>query len=257
MKYSGGKYRSAKGISDLILSSKKDRNKLISPFIGGAAVEIRLAPYFPHMLFNDISKDLILMWDAVCNKNWLPHAVSEEEYNALRDSPPSALRGFAGFGATFGGKWFGGYGRISAAQAHRNGGARTAAEQSLRVLTRDRDRLSSTRVHTMCVDYEDLSPIVKKVARECVVYADPPYFGTLGYAAAGAFDTQRFWNVVEEWASLGAFVFVSEESAPPNWECVRSVDVAGSMDAKNRVRTEKLFTLHTSLPSNESEEGAA
>lgn len=243
MKYSGGKSRSARRIAEVIRAERGRRGVLISPFVGGAAVETRLAGDFGQMLLCDLSPDLILLWQAVLG-GWLPHPICEREYESLRDQAPSALRGFAGFGCTFGGKWFGGYGRNSPAQAHRNGGALTAAEQSVRVLARDQKRLSGTRVTARCCDYRDLSGDVMAGAGDVVVYADPPYFGTLGYAATRAFCHETFWQVMREWTALGALVFVSEETAPPDWTCVWSADVAGSMDRNDSRRVEKLFRHH-------------
>lgn len=62
---------------------------------------------------SDAHEDLILMWQALMRGETEPFAdVTEAEYSALKTAPPSARRGFVGFGASFGGGWFNGYGRL-------------------------------------------------------------------------------------------------------------------------------------------------
>ena len=109
MRYLGGKGRIAKPITEIL--SDTDRQFYLEPFMGGGAVFSRVASNFKHPIGSDISFDLILMWTAL-RDGWIPQEnLSETEYQSLRNSAPSALRGLAGFGASFGGKWFGGYAR--------------------------------------------------------------------------------------------------------------------------------------------------
>lgn len=63
---------------------------------------------------NDIHPELIIMWRAL-QKGWIPPSlVSEEDYvKAKAGEGFPFLRGFIGFGCSFGGKWFGGYARDS------------------------------------------------------------------------------------------------------------------------------------------------
>jgi hypothetical protein len=52
------------------------------------------------------------MWQALMRGETEPFAdVTEAEYATLKTAAPSARRGFVGFGASFGGGWFNGYGR--------------------------------------------------------------------------------------------------------------------------------------------------
>jgi DNA adenine methylase len=212
---------------------------LASPFCGGLSVELRLTGRFPFMLLSDLSPDLIAMWSGLSD-GWRPPAsLSEQEYNALKSAEPSALRGFAGFGSSFGGKWFAGYGRTT--QPERNGGSTTVAEQSARTVVKDINLLSRSDATFRCGDYRDLALSIPHPSR-VVVYADPPYAGTLGYAAVGEFDSDEFWRTADQWVSLGFQVFVSEERAPDHWRSVWRATVPGSMDHRKRTRSESLFT---------------
>ena len=105
----GGKSRISKELSEVILSHTDKRDVYIEPFVGGGAMAEKMSAHFAKVILNDLHEDLMLMWDAVLNKGWIPPTeVSFEEYQELRNAEPSALRGFVGFSCSFGGKWFGG-----------------------------------------------------------------------------------------------------------------------------------------------------
>ena len=110
MKYVGGKFRIAKYLSPVVLSTRPQI--VIEPFCGALNMTIRLLKDDPDLLVYayDVHKDLVDMWVAV-QEGWTPPAaMTREEYNALRSSEePSPLRTFAGYGCSFVGKWFGGY----------------------------------------------------------------------------------------------------------------------------------------------------
>ena len=101
MMYLGGKSRLAKRIGAAILENTNQRGQYIEPMIGGGSVFFELAPHFQKSFGGDIQEDLILMYRALAD-GWVPpDTVTEEEWRELRDSPPSALRAFAGFGCSF------------------------------------------------------------------------------------------------------------------------------------------------------------
>lgn len=194
----------------------------IEPFVGGGSVTAAVAAQgrFREMQASDLHQDLILMWQAV-QASWQPPTdVSEDDYEALRNAEPSALRGFVGYGCSFSGKWFGGYARDGRYPG------RSYAGESSRSLQRAAKHL--TDVSFACRDYAE-----SDVTPGCVVYADPPYVNTTKYdSASTGFDYARFWSVVDAWDSSGAYVFVSERSAPDGWIPVLTVErnrnVAGS-----------------------------
>ena len=112
MRYLGGKSRIAKPILEVILANATERTGVYwEPFIGGGGMASKAAKHFNRCIYSDQDEDLMLMWEALATGWEPPEQVSEEEYKALRHAEPSALRGFVGYGCSFGGKWFGGYAR--------------------------------------------------------------------------------------------------------------------------------------------------
>ena len=104
VRYLGGKTRLAKHIANAILTDTPNRKTYLEPMIGGGSVFAAMAPHFDFAVGADIHPDLILMYQALA-QGWLPPTyVTEEEYQTLKHDPePSALRGFVGFGCSFGG----------------------------------------------------------------------------------------------------------------------------------------------------------
>jgi DNA adenine methylase len=78
-----------------------------------------------------------------------------------------------------------------------------------------------------------------------LIYCDPPYRDTTGYAATGVFDHNEFWDVMRQWARQDNTVFVSEYTAPLGhtevyrWEKKTTLMLTG--DAQDRV--DKLFLV--------------
>lgn len=201
---------------------------LYEPFIGGGAMTAALAPHFDHVYASDNHLDLILMWDDL-KMGWEPpRAVSQQEYENLRHAPSSALRGFVGYGCSWGGKWFGGYAKTE---------GRNYADESSRALLRDIEKMGNVAFGDL--DYRRIRPIPGSV-----VYADPPYKGTTDYRGLD-FDSSVFWAVMRSWVDeCSATVYVSEYQAPRGWDEVWSVERTRDMrsDLKTAERvTERLY----------------
>jgi DNA adenine methylase len=203
MRYVGGKSRIAKHLAGIILDAGRERSTYIEPFLGGAAVAAEVAPSFDRSILADAVPDIALMWSAARDGWTPPDEVTLEEYAALRAAEPSPLRGFVGFGCSFGGKWFGGL-----SKGTKGDGAATSS----RVVARQAAKLEGADVR--CADYRELTP---DVGPDCIIYCDPPYAGTTGYGAAGDWDAEEFWATAEAWAESGAVVLVSEYAAPAGW----------------------------------------
>ena len=91
-----------------------------------------------------------------------------------------------------------------------------------------------------CQNYDEL--IVPKGA---VIYLDPPYSGTkpYGYKCQGRIDYVHFWNWVRE-ISKDNYVFISEQSAPEDFESVWTLEVKRTTNKENNFKaTEHLFKL--------------
>jgi DNA adenine methylase len=237
VRYMGGKYRVARHIAANINRLRlQGKDEYVEPFVGGAAVASRVAPAFTRVRLSDVVPDLVLMWQAAI-AGWVPPAeVPEKLYQELRNADPSALRGFVGFGCSFGGKFFGGYAR------QRIAGGQVATETTLapsasRTVVKQAAAMRHASVEL--VDYRNL-----RVGRGCVVYADPPYEGVADYGAAGPFDSVEFWDVAAGWVGDGASVLVSEHSAPPGWVQVWSGDLPLYLRGTEQTpsgRTERLW----------------
>lgn len=229
--YLGGKTRIASQVAAIVRANRGGRQVYVEPFLGGGSIAVELAPRFPEVYLSDASEDLILMWQAV-QDGWVPPGfISEKEYQTLRRSEPSPLRAVAGFGCSFGGKWFAGYAR---------GDSRSYAASARRSLLRAAPRISHASIARM--DYREAA---KFVGPDSVVYCDPPYAGTTGYKAVDAFDDALFWETMREWSATGAAVFVSGYEAPPDftsvWRATAWVTVGSTND---RSAVEHLFMLN-------------
>jgi DNA adenine methylase len=173
----------------------------------------------------DINLDLIMLLGAV-RDGWIPpDVITEEQYTELRSSVSSPLRGFAGFGCSFYGKFFGGYARDKQ-------GSNYAAIS----------RRSLLKLAPMIQNVEFRWERYQHVGAD-VVYCDPPYSGTTNYSCGG-FDNDQFWEWVRA-TSLGAVVLVSEYTAPPDFTAIWEKPVTTSMRGRDGgfKRVEKLFRL--------------
>lgn len=213
MQYLGGKSRIARAIAAEITARAPGRRIYVEPFLGAGSVALALAGRFERMIAADASLDLVLLWQAA-QAGWVPPAeLSEDEYAALRHAEPSALRGFAGFPCSFGGKWFGGYARDP------KGGRNFAASASRSVSARGEALRNALILHA---DYRDVASAIVEIydPHDVVLYADPPYAGTTAYGNVEAFDSARFWDEMRALDDVGVAVFVSEYAAPGDFRPV-------------------------------------
>lgn len=230
MRYLGGKSRIAKPIAEKITERMFGGGQcLVSLFCGTCSVESKLAGYFDRLILNDKHVYLIAMLKAAQSGYEFPDAISREEYYYIKDhkNENPALTGFAGFGCSFGGKFFCSY-------AQNKTGTNYAA-QSKRSLLKDMANL--TRAEFTCLDYRDV-----ELSHGCVVYCDPPYSGTSGYSV-GKFDSAEFWEYMRK-ISENHLVFISEQTAPSDFVEIWSKPFIRTIDVNkdNQIKvTEKLF----------------
>jgi DNA adenine methylase len=191
---------------------------------------------FDVMMAGDANADLMAMWKAAAAHEWLPPTVvTEDDYRARGKEP--AETAFIGFGCSFGGKWFGGYAR-DGERGHRNYALTSACSTMNKVQA----------MHGRRLDACGFESWDSRVDAGTVVYCDPPYAGTTGYSAVGAFDHERFWEVARRWADRGAVVLVSEYAAPEGWtvaaEFEHRVTVSGGGDGQRTA--ERVFARDAS-----------
>lgn len=208
MLYLGGKGRAGKHIAGAILSYIGDTTgkKYIEPFLGGGNSFKHIAPHFQHTSAGDAHEELMLAWQAAKDGYSFPEYISEEQYKQFQqDKTPSAIRGFVGFGCSFGGKWFGGF-----ARSKQNGigyYSRSASKSFAEIGS----LMKNTELRCHSFDY--WSP-----DSNTVCYCDPPYANTTGYK--NQLNSYHFWEVMNKWCDLGATVFVSEYYAPIGWKSI-------------------------------------
>lgn len=205
MRYQGGKSRIAKDIAAKIRELYPTATEIWEPFCGGGAVTLALAKAGFKVHASDSHEDLILMWQALMRGEMEPFAdVTEAEYAALKTAAPSARRGFVGFGASFGGHWWGGYGYQDIRRV------KPTWIYSTRPLHTFRDAVVANSPTFTLADYTSTPDHV-------LVYADPPYQGTKPYKGASAFDHAAFWSWVRHRQGP---TFVSELSGPDDIDIV-------------------------------------
>lgn len=179
------------------------------------------------VIATDANPALIALYRAV-RAGWEPPTiVSREEHQAAKNLPDEDPRkALIGFGSSFGGAWFGSY-------AGGLNGKLTYAELAARNVKRS----APVPAAVGHLDFFSVPPAAGEL-----LYLDPPYKGTAGYAATGAFDHDRFYARVKEWSLLSP-VFVSEYSLPFGtqlWE--RTAKTTFGLKA-GALRTERLYLI--------------
>ena len=248
MQYQGGKSRIARDIAAIITGGtdavsrreipdsrgdcaehpQSGGGTFVSLFCGGCAVEERVTG-FSRMILNDEHPYLIALYRGVQAGYDLPRNLTKEEYRHIRENKEEdpVLTGFAGFGCSFGGKWFGGYAR--------NDKANNYALETKNSLARAMKNLG--RADFLCGDYRLVA-----IPPRSVIYADPPYKGTTGYNRR-QFNTDYFWDYMRVLGRNGHTLYISEMEAPEDFRCVWSKEFRRTLN-KNQpmIVTEKLFT---------------
>ena len=227
MRYMGGKSRISKQIAEVLNSAIDKGTPFVSLFCGSCAIESKVQADVK--ILNDKHPYLIAMWQALQNGWMPPDVVTKEEYYRVKanmDENP-ALTGFVGFGCSFGGKWWGGYAKDKRGDDY--------CGQAKRGLFKDLPGVQSA-IFT-CLDYHDV-----EIPDDAIVYCDPPYANTTGYTV-GQFDTNEFWDYMRQ-LSKRCDVYISEESAPDDFECIWSKEKVRTLEKSDnvgRVKVEKLF----------------
>lgn len=227
MQYLGGKARIAKPLAEYINSRLKPNQPYWEPFVGSGWVISKIDKNRKRY-GSDIHEELIAMWKAL-QMGWLPpeHITEEEYYNIKNNINNLPLRAFAGFGCSYGGKYWGGYARDPKSD-------RSYAKNSYNsLLKRLPDVLD---VHFFCNHYKKSNPKIKTF-----IYCDPPYEGTTGFR--NKFDNEEFWDWVRSKTVYGHTVLVSEYKAPSDFTCVWKIQTRTDMSDKNNQKIERIERL--------------
>lgn len=231
MKYLGGKHGIGKLIADFI-SEKCPSDTVtgyLEPFCGSLGVLKNMTDLgYNKYIASDYHPDLIEMWKKVQNNSLhIPKNISENEYNKLRIAKsPNALKAVAGFGLSFGGKYFAGYSQKWTGNSGRD--FLTEFKNSI-----EKIKPSIQNVVFYNKSYEEFNP------RNMLIYCDPPYKSREGYST-GDFDHVLFWDTMRKWSKNNC-VFISEESAPSDFKVVWKKKKRRTLDRTRFYKYEKLY----------------
>lgn len=227
MQYFGGKSRIAKKLGAELQSRLKPNQTFVDLFCGSCNIvsnvkaEIRIA--------NDIHPQLMAMHKAVQN-GWIPpEVVTEEDYRLAKTSGEDHVKGFVGFGCSFGGKYFGGYARGDS--------SRNYASNAKRALLEKHSRMCSVDFH--CASYEEVH-----LGHESLVYCDIPYQSSTSYSN-GKFDHEKFYRWAKNAKVVGHTVLISEyaQNVPDGFEIVWQVQSKKDIRNKDGIRLETVEVL--------------
>ena len=234
MKYLGGKHGIGKHIANYMESicEPDDVKGYIEPFCGSLGVFKHMTEKgYNNYIASDTHSDLILMWKNIKNnKLKIPKNITEKQYKQLKISKsPNALKAVAGFGLSFGGKYFAGYAQKSAGKS-----GRVFLNEFKRSIDKIKPKIQKPNVSFYNKSYEKYNPT------NMLIYCDPPYKNTQGYST-GNFDHIKFWDLMRKWSKTNC-VFISEESAPSDFKVVWKHNKRRTLDHTSRFRRiEKLY----------------
>lgn len=235
MRYSGSKNRLASILVPQIQAYLHSESIYYEPFVGSAAIASKIECKEKHL--SDICEPLINMFKALQN-GWVPPGnLSEEEYKSIKSKMDfkDPLTAFAGFGCSFGGKWFGGF-------ARNNVTFDIYDISTLKVGITNHKVDISNLVNNVTFEHKSYDQITG--VEGAVFYCDPPYQGTLGYQFGKNFDHTHFWRWANQTAETNV-VLVSEFYCPDSsWECIWEHSRIIKVDKRrndHKTKTEKLF----------------
>lgn len=233
MQYMGGKAKISKQLSEIMLQAAKslrerENSCFVSLFCGSCSVESKMVG-FDRVILNDNHKYLIALLKGIQEGYELPEYISKEDYQYIRShkDEDKVLTGFAGFGCSLGGKWFGGY-----AKNNRNRNYAKGCKSSL--LKKMRTLMDA---EIFCSDYREVV-----IPDNAIVYCDPPYHNTTQYYNT-PFDTDAFWEHMRL-LSQNHLVFISEQNEPSDFISIWEQPLKRTLDINKDnyfVVTEKLF----------------
>lgn len=234
MKYMGSKNRIAKHILPIMLAERKPNQWWVEPFVGGANMIDKVEG---NRIGNDCNRYLIaLLKEMQSQIPFNPPHIGEIEYKNIQKNKneyPDWLVGYAGFNLSFAAKFFGGYRRDKA-------GVRNYENEAKQNLLAQQSLLAQQNllvgVNFVCGDYRSFV-----IPEKSLIYCDPPYKGTTQYK--DKFDHHAFYDWCGEKVHEGHTLFLSEYSAPSDFECVFEKQVSSNLDvsSKGKKEQEKLF----------------
>ena len=238
MKYMGSKARHAKEILPIILAGRTEGQWYVEPFVGGGNMIQNVSG---KRIASDFFEPAVSVLKSL-SEGWVPpESISEEHYAFVKKNQskyePHYL-GYIGFQMSYGAVWFSTFRRDS-------GGKRDYSLESYTHAMKQAPKLKGVQFHHCSYDQLDIPP-------QSIIYCDPPYAGTTGYAT-GAFDHAKFWQWCRDKVAEGHKVYVSEYTAPQDWICVWEKQVNNTLtkDTGSKKGVERLFCMDSSVRQGE------
>jgi len=241
MRYLGNKTRPSKELAPIITKHLNGENWYIEPFAGAFGMISNID--YSNRIAYDKDKYIVALMKAVRDGWNPPEEMTESIYKQYREMAKEFDGGseaneweyapiaFAGYGCSFGGKWFGGFARggLTAGGKDRNHVA-----ESARNLVKMRPKLQGIKIQVK-------NYLAAPVGENNVVYCDPPY--STGTQYKTTFDHETFWSWVREISQIN-YVYVSEYNAPNDFATIWEKEHKSGIDHNAKIHkatVEKLF----------------
>ena len=231
MKYMGSKRRVAKEILPIILKDRQLNQWYVEPFVGGGNLIENVSG---HCIGADNNKYIIALLKYVQNNdlNNIEY-IDEEKYMHIKynkDLYDDYIVGFAGFGLSFGAKFFRGFARDKK--------GRDYFRETLNGLKKQQEKIK--HINFIHSDYKDLN-----IPDNSIIYCDPPYKGTKKYWKQ-KFNYEEFYEWCIKKHNEGHKVFISEYEMPENrfksiWEKEITINLNNLQQSIKKA--EKLFII--------------
>ena len=201
MKYMGSKRRVAKEILPIILKDRQLKQWYVEPFVGGGNLIENVSG---HCIGADNNKYIIALLKYVQNNdlNNIEY-IDEEKYMHIKNNKDlydDYIVGFAGFGLSFGDKFFRGFAR--------NKKGTDYFRATLNNLKKQQEKIK--HINFIHSDYKDLN-----IPDNSIIYCDPPYKRTKKYYKQ-KFNYEEFYEWCIKKHNEGHKVFISEYEMPEN-----------------------------------------
>ena len=213
----------------------------LEPFCGSLAITVHMTDY-KKVIASDIHSDLIMLWKKVQKNKFIPpKTLNEDQWKKIKEyKSPSAMKAFAGFGCSFGGKFFGGY-----AQKYTNGKNEDYLKAATNSINKIKSKIENVKFYKK--DYKKWTP------KNMLIYCDPPYVPSnfpVKYRTAtkkySEFDNKKFWNVMRKWSKKN-YVFISEQNAPDDfisiWSKKKYRSISNSKKTRYKSTTTKKYRV--------------
>lgn len=243
MQYMGGKFLLGPYIVRAMMDNGINKDAtIIEPFCGACNVTAQLCKAgFNNIQASDIHPSLILLWQKAIQEELQTFPLDEASYKAWKAAPDSAEKALVGFGASYGGKWFGGMARNYTAgisESRKNHKPLVYIDIAVRSVNK-KSAIMRGRVSFQRRSYLDIPE-----TSGCVYYLDKPYANTTKYSTGG-FNHDQFWEWVSK-RSQDNVLFVSEYEAPIG-TCIMDKSsvlyMSSNQDGVRKKQVEKLFMV--------------